>query len=113
MERIADLIHDWNQTDGTFKPTRPIQFDDETLRDGLQSPSALDPSLDDKLTLVRIMDGLGIDTANVGLPGASAKAREPLMTRRPWPSSHASVSLMRSTLSRCPRVCDDGLMRFR
>ena len=43
MTRTADLIHDWNQTGGTFRPTRPLQFDDETLRDGLQSPAVSDP----------------------------------------------------------------------
>ncbi|MFN9704742.1 MAG: hypothetical protein ACK595_07960 [Planctomycetota bacterium] len=45
MTRIADLIHDWNLTGGAFRPTRPLQFDDETLRDGLQSPAVSDPSL--------------------------------------------------------------------
>jgi isopropylmalate/homocitrate/citramalate synthase len=69
-----DLIHDWNAP--YFKPTEPIQFDDETLRDGLQSPSAQEPSLDDKLELIRLMDALGIDTADVGLPGASQHARD-------------------------------------
>ncbi|MBL6720629.1 MAG: 2-isopropylmalate synthase [Planctomycetes bacterium] len=71
-----ELIHDWNQDPS---PGFRVQLDDETLRDGLQSPSALDPSLDDKLALVHIMDSLGIDTANVGLPGASAKAREHIL----------------------------------
>ncbi len=36
-----DLIHDWNEP--YFQPSEPIQFDDETLRDGLQSPSAKSP----------------------------------------------------------------------
>jgi 2-isopropylmalate synthase len=76
MTRIADLIHDWNTHGGAFRPTRPLQFDDETLRDGLQSPSARDPELGDKIALVRMMDQLGIQTANVGLPGAGARARE-------------------------------------
>jgi 2-isopropylmalate synthase len=67
------LIHDWNDAPGT---QGPIQFDDETLRDGLQSPSAKDPDLDQKLELVRLMDKLGIQTADVGLPGAGARARE-------------------------------------
>jgi 2-isopropylmalate synthase len=53
-----------------------VQFDDETLRDGLQSPSARDPVLADKLRLIHLMDRLGIDTADVGLPGAGARARE-------------------------------------
>ena len=68
------LIHDWNTPD--WKASGAIQFDDETLRDGLQSPSVLDPDLDDKLALVHLMDRLGIHTANVGLPGAGPRARE-------------------------------------
>ena len=58
MERIADLIHDWNETDGSFKPRRPLQFDDETLRDGLQSPAVSDPPLDLKIDLIERMDKL-------------------------------------------------------
>jgi len=69
-----DLIYDWNQPD--VKAAGGIQFDDETLRDGLQSPSVEDPSLDEKIELVHLMDALGIHTANVGLPGAGARARE-------------------------------------
>lgn len=68
------LIYDWNQPD--VKAAGRIQFDDETLRDGLQSPSVKDPSLNEKIELVRLMDALGIHTANVGLPGAGARARE-------------------------------------
>jgi isopropylmalate/homocitrate/citramalate synthase len=71
------LIYDWNTTgEAPKKPAGAIQFDDETLRDGLQSPSARDPELGDKIALVRLMDQLGIQTANVGLPGAGARARE-------------------------------------
>ena len=72
------LIHDWNEPSPTA--SRTVQFDDETLRDGLQSPSARDPSLDEKLRLVRLMDALGIQTADVGLPGAGARAREHITT---------------------------------
>ncbi len=71
------LIYDWNTAGQAPKqPAGAIQFDDETLRDGLQSPSARDPELGDKIALVRLMDQLGIQTANVGLPGAGARARE-------------------------------------
>ena len=73
----ADLIHDWNEEPA---PSQPIQLDDETLRDGLQSPSARDPELDEKLELIHLMDGLGVDTADVGLPGASPRAREHILT---------------------------------
>jgi 2-isopropylmalate synthase len=72
-----ELIHDWNVPD---KRSARIQFDDETLRDGLQSPSARDPELSQKLELIRLMDNLGIDTADVGLPGAGARAREHITT---------------------------------
>ncbi len=68
-----DLIYDWNTSD---LPAVRIQFDDETLRDGLQSPSAKNPDVDTKIALVRLMDDLGIHTADVGLPGASPLARE-------------------------------------
>lgn len=76
QDRPSDLIHDWNQD---AAPSFQVQLDDETLRDGLQSPSARDPELDEKLELVQLMDGLGIHTANVGLPGASPKAREHIL----------------------------------
>ena len=67
-----ELIYDWNAEQN---PVR-IQFDDETLRDGLQSPSAKNPELDQKIQLIHLMNDLGIHTANIGLPGASALARE-------------------------------------
>ena len=76
MHSRDQLIYDWNAKDSNGGPSEKIQFDDETLRDGLQSPSAVDPSLDDKMRLIHLMDELGIDTADVGLPGASVKARE-------------------------------------
>jgi 2-isopropylmalate synthase len=72
-----ELIHDWNVPE---KKGPKIQFDDETLRDGLQSPSVHDPKLDQKLALLHLMDELGIDTADVGLPGAGARAREHIAT---------------------------------
>lgn len=72
-----DLIHDWNRPDGQISAA--IQFDDETLRDGLQSPSVKDPTLDQKIRLLHLMDALGIDTADVGLPGAGGRAREHIL----------------------------------
>lgn len=67
-----ELIHDWN---GAAKgPARKVELFDETLRDGLQSPSVTDPPIADKLALVRLMNRLGIDVADIGLPGAGARA---------------------------------------
>ena len=45
-------------------------LDDETLRDGLQSPSVRTPTIDEKIDILHLMDALGIDTADIGLPGA-------------------------------------------
>lgn len=51
-------------------------LDDETLRDGLQSPSVVDPPVDVKIELLHLMDRLGIETADIGLPGAGPRQRE-------------------------------------
>lgn len=67
----SELIYDWNRVEPTFDaPGRPISFDDETLRDGLQSPSVCEPPVERKIELLHLMDELGIDTADIGLPGA-------------------------------------------
>jgi 2-isopropylmalate synthase len=76
----TDLIFDWNTSVAPTPGTPVLQFDDETLRDGLQSPSARDPELAEKVQLIQLMDRLGIDTADVGLPGAGARAREHITT---------------------------------
>jgi 2-isopropylmalate synthase len=62
------LIFDWNQP-GSSRPAQ-VMLDDETLRDGLQSPSVRCPGIDDKIRILHLIDRLGIDTANIGLPGA-------------------------------------------
>jgi len=65
---IHPLIHDWNQE--TAGPRGIAMLDDETLRDGLQSPSVCTPTIDEKIDILQRMDTLGIDTADIGLPGA-------------------------------------------
>src|SRR6185295_14973856 len=62
------LIHDWNRTEAPKPPL--VLLNDETLRDGLQSPSVRNPSIDEKLRILHLIDRLGIDTADIGLPGA-------------------------------------------
>ncbi len=70
-ERVDDLIYDWNVAgEKPVYPGRPIQFDDETLRDGLQSPSVKDPSIEEKLRILHFMEEIGVDSADIGLPGA-------------------------------------------
>src|SRR5204863_9918641 len=68
---VSELIYDWNKIDPELqKPKRHIGFDDETLRDGLQSPSVTEPPVEKKIELLHLMDALDIDTADIGLPGA-------------------------------------------
>jgi len=69
-----DLIHDWNGPE--FAPGTTVEFDDETLRDGLQSPSVTIPTLEQKIEILRLMDSLGIHTADIGLPAAGAWAKD-------------------------------------
>ncbi len=69
-----ELIYDWNTHAGVWKPSKPIAFDDETLRDGLQSPSVVDPPIADKIRMLHFMHQLGIQSANIGLPGAGPRA---------------------------------------
>lgn len=72
------LIYDWNEAEDGFDwaGLGEIQLDDETLRDGLQNPSVVDPSIGDKIRLLHYMDRLGIHTADIGLPGAGPRAVE-------------------------------------
>jgi len=78
MTSVDELIYDWNQMDGNCEVSG-LQFDDETLRDGLQSPSARDPDLGQKIELLHLMDSLGIQTADLGLPGAGGRPREDIL----------------------------------
>ena len=69
------LIHDWNVAEfDTLSWGRHVELDDETLRDGLQSPSVTDPPIEAKVRLLHIMAELGIHAADVGLPGAGPRA---------------------------------------
>jgi 2-isopropylmalate synthase len=68
-----ELIHDWNRV-GDERPFPRVELDDETLRDGLQSPSVKDPPIEDKLRILHLMDRLGIHSADIGLPGAGPRA---------------------------------------
>lgn len=73
MEQDDPLIYDWNKVDFDIRRSKKIMLDDESLRDGLQSPSTRDPPLEYKLKLVRLMEKLGIDGADIGFPGSTKK----------------------------------------
>jgi isopropylmalate/homocitrate/citramalate synthase len=70
------LIHDWNEDRDERPSLRPVELDDETLRDGLQSPSVKDPPIEEKVRILHLMDAMGIHTADIGLPGAGPRAVE-------------------------------------
>ena len=63
------LIYDWNEKGRVPRPSA-VLLNDETLRDGLQSPSVRAPSIEQKLRILHLLDRVGIDTADIGLPGA-------------------------------------------
>src|SRR6202142_4483585 len=73
----SDLIYDWNKNHPPgLKPPGPVLLNDESLRDGLQSPSVRDPSIPEKIEILHLMAALGIDSLNLGLPGAGPRAVE-------------------------------------
>src|SRR5438874_10660620 len=75
----SELIYDWNRAGGatSFDWTRArVDLNDETLRDGLQSPSVRDPALDVKRRLRDLVAELGIVAADIGLPGAGPRVVE-------------------------------------
>ncbi|MFQ5747158.1 MAG: LeuA family protein [Gemmatimonadota bacterium] len=75
-----ELIYDWNALPGCFDYSEVrVELDDETLRDGLQNPSVRDPSIDRKLEMLHLMVDLGIQAADIGLPGAGPRAREAVL----------------------------------
>lgn len=70
-ENLEELIYDWNVNgEQPARPSKKIEFDDETLRDGLQSPSVTSPKIDEKIRILHFMNEVGIDSADIGLPGA-------------------------------------------
>jgi 2-isopropylmalate synthase len=72
-----ELIYDWNLAGNVpIPPGTEVLVDDETLRDGLQNPSIHDPTIEEKIQILHLMEALGIDSVNLGLPGAGPRAAE-------------------------------------
>jgi 2-isopropylmalate synthase len=73
----SELIYDWNGLyPQALRPAGPVRLTDETLRDGLQSPSVRDPSIEQKIEILHLMEALGINSVDLGLPGAGPRAVE-------------------------------------
>ena len=79
-DRAGNLVFDWNEVNrkGRILP-KNASFFDETLRDGLQNPSVVDPGIEEKLRILHLMEDLGIHAADVGLPGSSKRAFEDVL----------------------------------
>ncbi|MGA9475157.1 MAG: LeuA family protein [Terriglobales bacterium] len=74
---VTELIYDWNAlSPQSLRPLGPVLLTDETLRDGLQSPSVRDPSIEQKIEILHLMESLGINSLDLGLPGAGPRAVE-------------------------------------
>jgi 2-isopropylmalate synthase len=75
--KSSELIYDWNRIHpASLRPMGHVLLNDETLRDGLQSPSVRDPSIQEKIPILHLMETLGIDSLDLGLPGAGPRAVE-------------------------------------
>src|SRR5262244_3499334 len=77
LMQINEWIYDWNAASTPLiPPGTQTLLNDETLRDGLQNPSVYDPGIDEKIKILHLMESLGLDSANIGLPGAGPRAYE-------------------------------------
>jgi 2-isopropylmalate synthase len=75
--REQDLIFDWNHESAGAPGTLPqVELNDETLRDGLQSPSVISPPIEKKIEILHLMEALGIHSVNIGLPGAGPHVQQ-------------------------------------
>jgi 2-isopropylmalate synthase len=70
-----EVIYDWNVEGSTVSPPMgAVEYLDETLRDGIQCPSVTDPPIEAKLEIVRLLDSVGVQHLDIGLPGAGPRA---------------------------------------
>jgi len=114
MGEKSGLIYDWNsETPG--RVTHGVSLADETLRDGLQSPSVRNPSISEKLNILRLMESLGIQVADIGLPGAGPQVAahtlrlareisEQRMRIRPYCAARTVVADIRAVVEVSQRV---------
>ena len=80
MSTPDNIIFDWNQGNRHSPPLKRVELFDETLRDGIQCPSITDPPIEKKLDILRLLDSIGVDEADIALPGAGKRAVEDCTT---------------------------------
>jgi isopropylmalate/homocitrate/citramalate synthase len=101
-----DLIYDWNKCKKfKFRHKRKLELDDETLRDGLQSPSVTDPSIKEKIKFLELMESLKIDSADIGLPGSGPRAQADIRTM----AEHIGKNRMKITPNCAVRTVKDDI----
>lgn len=98
-------IYDWNAPPGGRASVdgRIALVDDETLRDGLQNPSARAPDAEEKIRLLHILAKIGVHSVDIGLPAAGETAaadalllaREVAKSRLPLVANCAARTLQR------------------
>lgn len=93
-------MHDWNGEPAAGKPSHAFDVCDETLRDGLQSPSVKNPSRAEKLELLTLMSALGAGAASIGLPGAGAAVMDDVVAL----ARHAEATRMDISLTCAART---------
>jgi 2-isopropylmalate synthase len=80
-------MHDWNESAlehaglagakaGLGRIARGVKVVDETLRDGLQNATGLQPPIERKIDLLHAMERIGVDVVSVGLPAAGLRMAE-------------------------------------
>src|SRR5437868_5225680 len=76
----TELIYDWNAVERRSRiASRGAALFDETLRDGIQNPSVVDPKVGDKIEFVHLLNDLGVEHVDIGLPGAGPRAFEDVL----------------------------------
>jgi 2-isopropylmalate synthase len=75
MAAEQDLFFDWNAACAAPDLLGEALVLDETLRDGIQSPSAVDPRIEEKIEILHLLDELGVVQLDLGLPGAGPHQR--------------------------------------
>jgi len=75
MGAERDLFFDWNAARAAPDRLGEALVLDETLRDGIQSPSAVDPRIEEKIEILHLLDELGVAQLDLGLPGAGPHQR--------------------------------------
>lgn len=72
---VSELIYDWNTIYAkSMIPAGKVLLNDESLRDGLQSPSVRDPTIEEKIEILHLLEAAGVNMLDIGLPGAGPRA---------------------------------------